>query len=407
MHTPLLLSLLVACGPDPRVITDPDAELRAVIDGNNAFAWDLHRAAAASDNGNLFYSPLSISAAFAMAYAGARGETADEMASVLHIDSDDGAFHEEFGALLSDLSGSHGRPYELRIANRLFGQDGFPFVTDFLSVCSDAYDAPLEQLDFAANAEGARDDINGWVEHETDGRIKDLLPPGSTDGARLVVANAIAFEGSWRYRFARSDTKEEPFRLASGDQVSVPTMQQIGSDLRMARDEGVSMLQLPYDGDELSMVVLLPDDANGLPALEAQIEPAWVDELVAGAAPQGELEVWIPKLHLEPTLPLKALMQGLGMTTAFGNVPEVPADFSGIVDPAVESLHISDAFHKAFVDIDESGTEAAAATAVVIVTTTSVSSGPPAFHADHPFLFLIRDDLTGSILFIGRVVDPR
>lgn len=403
MFTPILLDLLLACGSDPRTITDPDAQMQAVIDGNNAFAWDLHRSAAANGDGNLFYSPFSVSAAFGMVYAGARGDTADEMASVLHIDPENTSFHDDFGALIRDLSGLHGRPYELTIASRLFGQDGYPFEAGFLDVCSDAYDAPMQPLDFETDADGARDDINGWVEDETNGRIKDLLPPGSTSAnTRLVVANAIAFKGSWQYRFARSDTQDEPFTLASGEQVSVPMMQQMGDDLRFARVDGVSMLQMPYEGDEVSMIVLLPDDVAGLPALEAEIDEAAVDDLVANAVPMHDLDAWIPKLHLEPTLPLGDLMKGLGMTTAFSDF----ADFSGIVDPSVDPLHVDDAFHKAFVDVDESGTEAAAATAVVITITETAVSGPQPFHADHPFLFLIRDDLTGSILFIGRVVDP-
>lgn len=392
---------LVACGStapaekrDPRAITQLTPSLSAVVHGNNAFAWSLY---AELDQGqdNLFLSPFSISAALGMTYAGARGQTADEMKNVLHIELDDAAYHASFGALLGDLAGPHrGRGYQLDIANRLFGQQGFDFNSDFLQLTSDDYGAPLQQLDFKRDPDGSRQTINGWVEDQTQNRIKDLLGPGTiTVDTRLVLANAIYFKARWASRFDPKDTRDADFTRADGSTSKVPMMGNFGT-YGLYTDSDVSVIELPYQDNELSMVVILPAAKDGLPALEAALTGDKVDSWIQSLSEAHEVSVGLPRFTMTHSVPLKQTLIDMGMTLAFSD----QADLSGIAP----GLMLTDAVHKAFVLVDEEGTEAAAATAVVAGTT----SAGPAFYADHPFVFLIRDKLTGSILFMGRVEDP-
>ena len=393
---------IAACDPeaadrDPRVVTERTAELGEVVDGNNAFAVDVYDWMAAADDGNLFFSPFSITSALAMTYAGAAGDTATDMETVLHITLPSGQFHKELGDLTRDLDGERDRGYELSIANRLFGQTGYTFGQDFLDINADDYGAPLDELDYAADPEAAREHINTWVAGQTHDMIEELLAPGViTEDTRLVLANAIYFNATWASQFELEDTYDQGFVLADGGQVTVPMMHQHTEiDCAFFHEDGVSVASLPYTDDELSMVLIVPDDVDGLPDVEAQLDAGTLEAWIAGTTPQ-EVDLAMPRFELEHKLSLKDTLTDLGMGSAF----ESTADFTGITDTGI---YIADVIHEAVVRVDEEGTEAAAATAVVMEDTAVMDDR---ILADHPFLFLIRDDLTGTVLFMGRVTDP-
>jgi len=405
MIRPLLAGLigavaLTACDPDdgpydPRVITERTAEIGAVVDGNNAFALDVYDQVRVEGE-NLFLSPFSISAALGMTYAGAGGETATEMHDVLHVGLADDAFHGNFGALIQDLGGEHeGRGYELSVANKLFGQEGTPWVADFLAVTSDDYAAPLEDMDFIGDPEGSRMAINAWVAEMTRDKIEELLKEGLiTSDTRLVLTNAIYFEADWATQFDPDDTVDGTFTTEGGAEVTVPLMS-LSGEFELGGDDEVSVIRLPYQDDEVSMIGILPHDLDGLADVEASLTPEVLDGWLAEMW-EVETEVVLPSFEMRSEIDLGETLIDLGMPSAFDCSV---ADLSGISE---QPLCLAAVVHEAYVKVDEEGTEAAAATAVVAVPT----SMPPSFVADHPFLFLIRDDLTGSILFMGRVADP-
>lgn len=381
----------------PREITSVSAGLAPVVEGNNAFALSLYRAASAAPD-NLFFSPFSVTAALGMTYGGARTETAQEMREVLQIGTDDANYHQQLGALMADLGGEHGRGYDLLVANRLFGQDGSPFEQEFLTLTSDAYGAPLDAVDYAGATEDARAHINGWVSEQTDAEIDELFAKDDVDGdTRLVLANAIYFKAAWAESFDPANTTTRPFTRPAGDTVAVPIMSQTGTFRSLFRED-VSALEMSYQDDEVSIVLLLPPQHDSLPTLEAALDEDYLAQLLEEMH-EGEVVAELPRFELEAKLPLAQLLQEMGMTRAFD---DTAADFSGILDPAVERLFVSSALHKAVVRVDEWGTVAAAATGVGV----SAVSLPPTFTADRPFVYLIRDRLTGSILFTGRILDP-
>ena len=399
------LILVVACDnatePDPFEIRAIPEELRGAADevvaANNEFACDLYRAVS-SEPGNLFMSPYSIATALSMTYAGAAGTTAQEMAQVLHIPGSAPQWHEASGALLESLNrGVSLGGYELAIANRLWGQTGYVFLEAFLTILRDAYQAPLEQLDFARDPEAARLIINQWVEDQTHDRIRDLIPPGVLDAlTRLVLTNAIYFKGTWLTQFDPDDTEEGLFWVAPGQSVQAQLMRMEASAHRCASLPSLQVLELPYKGEDLSMVILLPYQIDGLPALEAEVTATKLDEWY-DALYDAEVEIILPRWTFTSAFGLVDALSALGMPSAFD---PFLADFSGM--NGCRDLVVQDVIHKAFVAVNEEGTEAAAATAVVVGET----SAGPSFEATHPFLFYIRDNVTGSILFLGRVVDP-
>jgi serpin B len=383
-----------------------------VAEANNAFAADLY-AKLATEKGNLFFSPNSIEIALAMTSAGARGKTYDEMAKVLRLPQWREAEglpyrnlnHQVLGAFLKELNaekGPDGKPrgYQLSVANALWGQKGEPFLPEFLKLLKDNYGAGLSDVDFIKDTEGARKTINTWVEKETRDKIKDLIQPGVLGrDTRLVLTNAIYFKGNWAEQFKKEATKDEPFHLAADKEVKAPLMNRTG-EYGYFEDEALQGLRLPYVGDELSMVILLPKKVGGLADLEKSLTlenlNAWMKK-----PRTRKVVVSIPKFKTTAEFELSKTLSAMGMPTAFtGN-----ADFSGM--SSEKGLLISKVIHKAFVDVNEEGTEAAAATAVVIARMSAVSEPPPpVFKADHPFLFLIRHEKTGAILFMGRVADP-
>lgn len=391
---PVLLSL-AACSVDRDI--EMTADLEAVVQANNAFSADLYGAAAASEEGNLFLSPFSAFSALGMTLAGAEGLTRDEMLDVMNVD-DEASFHANLGALSQDLDGRF-KGYEIAIGNRLFGQKGLNWEREFLDITADDYGAELEEEDFQSDAEGAREDINDWVSDQTRGNIDELLVKGSLSAStRLVLANAIWFKGDWAQSFDEDDTQDRDFTLASGDTVSVPMM---SAELSSSYGEvgGVQILRLPYEGQEVSMFAILPAAADGLAALEAELDGETLSAMLDGLG-ETEVNVQIPRLELRQKLELKDLLSDLGMPTAFTD----GAEFDGMLSGG--GLKVDKVVHEAWVRVDEEGTEAAAATAVVGVVTSDGPDDPISFIADHPFIFGIRDDLTGAILFVGRVADP-
>jgi serpin B len=368
---------------------------RDAVGGLNEFGFDLFHTLRDPGGGNQLISPLSITSAFGMAYAGARGETAAEMERVFGFG---GGTHEGLGSLIRDLNTPReGR--ELRVVNRLFADQSFLMKDAFQAVARDQYGAPVESLDFFGNAEGARTRINEWVESQTNNKIRDLLPSGSVgQDTRLVLTNAVYLNSFWKHEFDPSQTYGRAFHRADGTSADIALMHQQRT-FRYGDFDGYSALEMPYAGDDLSMVVLLPDAVDGLADLEASYSSARLTDDLA-AMSYANVSVAFPKFRFETTAQLTGPLIELGLAAPFDN-----ADFSGISD---EEFAISGVFHKTFIDVSESGTEAAAATSIVAVVTDAYSTPEPPklFVADRGFLFAIRDNHSGAVMFLGRFDDP-
>jgi serpin B len=371
---------------------------QALVKGNNEFALTLYRNLSEPE-GNIFFSPFSVSSALAMTYLGARGETAKQMTSVLHLPADQAAATGAFAALNKSLSGDGGkRNYQLDVANALWGAKGVGFLDTFLKAAQDAYGAGLKELDFDNDAEGSRRIINGWVEQATHEKIKDLLAPGSIHrNTGLVLTNAIYFKGAWFVPFNERLTRQGDFTLAKGQRVPAPLMENTNY-FPYWEETGLQVLELPYAGNELSMLILLPRQVDGLPAIEKSL----TEERLAAIQSKlvsARMNVIVPRFTITSSFELIRPLRRLGMELPF----TTSADFSGM--DGKKDLFISVVAHKAYVDVNEKGTEAAAATGVGM-TITSAPPPPKEFRADHPFLFLIRHRNSGSILFVGRVQNP-
>ncbi len=388
--------------PQPQVA---EADLETLAHGEQAFALDLFHLVAGQP-GNLFTSPYSISIALAMTYAGARGDTQTQMAQSLHYDLPQAQLHPAFNKLALELDGraqdpgiSKDEAFQLHVANALWGQDGFTFLPAYLDLLAGNYGAGMHLLDFAKDPEGSRRTINDWVSQQTGKRINDILPPGTIDPlTRLVLSNAIYFKADWSNKFEKDATSDGAFHLADGGQVTVPTMFQQDS-FRYAQGDGLQALELPYAGRQLSMLILLPDEGR-LDQAQASLDPEKLDALIAGLQYQ-DVKLWLPKFKFEYALALNDSLKQMGMLDAFD--PN-KADFSGM--DGARDLYIGAVLHKAFVAVDEAGTEAAAATVVIMPAMALAPGSPIEFRVDRPFLFLIRDNPSGAILFIGRVTNP-
>jgi serpin B len=416
-----LLFSLAACGPSggkasaqivqsdkPRIASpqsNPD-DLAALTAGNSAFAFNLYQVLR-SQSGNLLFSPFSISEALAMTYAGARGETAQQMAAALHFTLTPDRLHPAFNAL-DQLLNSQGsaaqnasdQGFKLSVVNALWGQQGFSFLPPFLDTLSENYGAGMRLLDFKGATEASRQAINAWVSDQTQQKIQDLLPQGSVlPTTRLVLTNAVYFKAAWAFQFKAEDTHDQPFFLSDGSQVTVPTMHQTES-LGYAANSGVQVVELPYSNSSLSMVILLPP-AGTLDSFEASLDPAKLASLLAGLNTSQEVTLTLPKYKYDASFDLNDALSALGMPDAFD---AGKADFSGM--DGQKDLLIQGVLHKAYIAVDEQGTEAAAATGVV-VGLTAMPVGSVTVNVDHPFLFLITDRSSGTILFVGRVMDPR
>ena len=377
------------------VATIPD--IQAVAAGNNGFALDLYGHMPVE--GNVCFSPYSISAALAMATAGARGETRQQMTQALRLNLPADRLAPAFAAVEAELDAVQQKgQVKLTVANSLWPQKGFAFLPDYLALCDRYYGASIVFVDYGQPAIASQI-INNWVADKTQGKITDLISPDAVAGAKLTLVNAIYFRGDWASPFKASLTEQEPFHLSSGDTVTASLMHQT-SRFGYADFSSLQVLELPYAGGDVSMVVLLPRDTNSLDQLEAGLPgnlAAWTTNLV-----RQSVNVYLPKFKAASQFSLAQTLAVLGMTDAFG----AQADFSGM--DGGHDLFISDVVHKAYVDVYEKGTEAAAATGVTMMRLALERpiTPPPVFRADHPFLFLIRDNHTGSILFLGRVMNP-
>uniref|UniRef100_A0A452EB98 Serpin domain-containing protein n=1 Tax=Capra hircus TaxID=9925 RepID=A0A452EB98_CAPHI len=379
-------------------------------------AIDLFHQIRQSEKENIFYSPFSISSALAMTYLGARENTASEMQKVLHFSEiaantkegaakdpveKPGSVHHHFQNLLMELKKSTDT-YELRVANRLYGEKDFPFLQEYMDNVQKYYLASVESADFVSAAEESRKMINCWVECETNGRIKNLFPQNSLDGSVLVLVNAVYFKGQWQEEFKKENTVEEKFWLNKDTSKPVQMMKQTNRfNVVSLEDVQAKILEIPYKGGELSMLVLLPREADGLQELEDQLT---AEKLIAWTSPQNmgkrQVHLYLPRFKVEESYDLVPTLQALGMVDAFrGKV----ADFSGMTGEY--DLVVSKVFHKCFVEVTEEGTEAAAATGVGVSVVTSLRFHE-SFRCDHPFLFLIKHIKTNSILFCGRVSSP-
>jgi serpin B len=374
-------------------------DVTKVAEDNSAFAFDLYSMLRGAE-GNLFLSPYSISTALAMTYAGARGQTQQEMETVLHFSLGQERLHRPCSELQRQINSIKNEGHlDLSVANSLWCQEGYPFLESYLDLTERHYGAGLHFVHFAEQTEAARRAINAWVEDETEEKIKNLIKQGVLDhSTALVLCNAVYFRGDWARQFDVERTREADFYLSSDRTVKVPMMTQT-SELKFKRFEGFSALELPYEGGDLSMIVLLPDAVDGLMELEDNLTEAnvskWIKELDQSEPSTIHLE--IPRFKTTGEFELAEILAKMGMPSAFG-----AADFSGMTSRG--DLHISNVIHKAFIDVSEQGTEAAAATAVVKKRGTV--ERPPAFQANHPFVLLIREAQSGSILFMGRIADP-
>ena len=386
----------------PKVITD-------VTEANNRFAFDLYSRLAKDPEytgSNLFFSPFSVSSALAITYEGAKGKTADEIRSVFYLPDNDTALRGGFSAMNAGIN-SGDSSYSLRTANALWAEKTYPFLSDYVTTVEHSYGAKITNLDFIGHSEDSRVTINSWVEDKTEERIKDLIPAGVIDPmTRLVITNAIYFKGDWVKQFDKNKTADAEFRTAPGNVVMVPMMQRTDEDAiyLYTENSNLQMLSMPYEhttGKKLSMIALLPKE-DSLTKTEASLNAEALSALTQSAESR-QVKVFFPKYTLKTKYDrLGRTLAAMGMPTAFsGN-----ADFSGM--DGTKNLLISDVIHQAFVDVNEEGTEAAAATAVVMKLAAAPGNPDPVpvFRADHPFIFIIRDDDTGSILFMGRVVDP-
>lgn len=377
--------------------SDADEDyINMVVAGNTDFALSLYERLREDSDGNMFFSPYTVSTSMAIVYGGARGQTQKQIASALHFTMPADRLADSFGSLQKQLTRKDTRGYQLYPANALWLQKGVPFLQEFLDLTA-PFDAGRYHVDFVNESENARKKINGWVEKKTKDKIKSLIPRDGIDkDTDLVITNAIYFKGDWKTPFDKHKTKVSNFFVSAEKKVSVPMMY-MEQNFKYYEDDKLQALELPYKGDEISMMLLLPRQREGFRETE-NILTAELLDAIESKMMMLETNVYIPRFKVTwGTVSLKKVLIALGMADAFN--PE-KADFSGIIEQS--NLFISDVFHKAFVEVDEVGTEAAAATGTVI----SHSGNTFVFCADHPFLFLIRDNRSGTILFIGRVINP-
>jgi serpin B len=365
----------------------------AAVAAMNEFAVDLYRAVVAEQGGNTIVGPYSATFALSMIYAGARGQTATEMAKVLHADAlDQPAWHEGINAYDLTLDArTAGSPTEWNAANKVWTQPGFVLRDEYLDVLTGAYGSPLAEVDFGAASEDARSLINGWISDQTHDLVPELFPAGSFDSTtRMVLVNAVAMDAPWEFPFDPASTRPAPFTLAGGTTVDVPMMH-YDEYLPSLWTEELQAVELPYGGGALSMIVIAPND---LEAFEAELTTESLDAVIDQIT-DGGIHLSLPKWAARTHVQMNATLSALGMPTAFGDA----ADFSGMVDGG--RLYLDQVEHEAMIEVDEQGTRAAAATGGEMA-----ASHGPTIEINRPFLYVIRDRGAGTILFIGRVTDP-
>lgn len=370
--------------------------VEAVINANNQFAFDLY-SEYKSEDGNIFFSPYSISTALAMTYEGAKGKTAEEMQSVFHFPEDADIRRPAFAKIYNEINKKDKR-YKIHTANALWAGQSYLFLEEYINLIDNYYAGKTTNLDFKTETEESRQIINEWVEEQTNNKIKDLIQKGNlNDMTRLVLTNAIYFKGDWLQQFDKKKTKEQDFIVSPDKTVKVQMMSLTGGKVKFnyGETETLQILEMDYKAEELSMLVILPQE-NDLALIEESINAAKLSDW-KGLMRERKINIYIPKFKFETKYFIGNTLADMGMPTAFSS----DADFSGM--DGTKLLYIDKVIHQAFVEVNEEGTEAAAATAVV---KGILSAMPPVFRADHPFIFLIQQKETGNILFMGRVVDP-
>jgi len=384
---------------------NPLGNITSFNDAVNQFCFDFFKKLADDENNspNIFYSPYSVFTALAMTYEGARNNTAVEMGNVLHIKQDNESFHEYMQSLYNHLN--YNDEYNISTANALWPDVGFTMLDKYVNIIKTYYGGNASEVEYANPEEAARV-INEWVENQTNNLIKDLVPPDAIDPilTKLILTNAIYFKGTWQIQFDKENTTDREFTLSSGENVEVETMNLIDMDNKFnyTETDDLQILELPYDGGDISMMILLPKDGVSLSDVTSSLDReeyiSWVDEMY-----ETKADIYLPKFKFETSYGLNEYLMDLGMIDAFN----YDADFSGI--DGTKMLFISKVLHKAFVEVNEEGTEAAAATAVIINYKAINPNEPPeriTFDCDHPFLFTIHHKETGTILFMGSVDNP-
>jgi len=372
--------------------------VQEVVNANNKFAFEFYSESNKGEEGNIFFSPYSISAALAMTYEGAKGQTADEMKSVFHF-PESSILRPNFAAIYNDINrGSDA--FELRTGNALWVQKDYPLLEDYTTGVEQYYGGKAANLDFAGETEESRQTINSFIAEQTNNKIKDLLPPGSVGALTgLVLTNAIYFKGTWKWQFDQSDTHEMDFKITPTNIVKTPMMfmEPDKASFNYTDTGDLQILELPYKGEKISMLILLPTE--NLDSIESSLTTEKLDEYKSQMKETKLDSIYLPKFEFYTTYNLNKNLKALGMPTAFDSDN---ADFSGMTGQ--RDLFISLVIHQAYVKVDEKGTEAAAATAVI--GTMSARIPRNVFMADHPFIFIIQERGTGNILFFGKVVDP-
>jgi len=376
--------------------------VQEVVNANNQFAFDLYSELDKSEQGNIFYSPYSISAALAMTYEGAKGQTADEMKSVFHF-PEKNILRPNFAKIYSDIN-KENKNYELKTSNALWVQKNHPLLKDYTNRVEKYYGGKATNLDFERETEKSRQTINSFVEKQTNNKIKNLIPQGVINlYTRLVLTDAIYFKGIWKWEFNKSDTNnEQPFMITPSNIVETPMMYMYPdtANFNYADTDGLQILELPYKGGKISMLILLP--TKNLSTLESSLTLKMLKKWEGQMSETNLDTIGLPKFKLNTKYFMGKTLSAMGMPTAFS---DRKADFSGMT--TAEHLYISEVIHQAYIKVDEKGTEAAAATAVVMeVASSALHSQRNTFIADHPFIFIIQEKDTGNILFLGRVVNP-
>ncbi len=371
--------------------------VQKLVEGNNQLAFELYEKLL-EEQGNVFFSPWSIESALGMTYEGTKGQTAEEMEKVLHLPADETERWSSFAMLYNEINEPN-PDFRLHTANALWAQQGFPFEEEFFETVESYYKGKAENVDFKTDAEGIRQTINAWVESHTNSRIKNIIPKGALNRlTRLVLTNAIYFKGNWALEFDEADTKKEDFETGSGA-VKADMMALYGEKFNYAETEGMQVLEMPYKGNKLSMLVLLPKE--GLASIEEGLDAEKLAE-IKGMLQKEEVEVHFPKFKFETKYYMAPTLAEMGMPALFK--PGL-ADLSGMGGTRGD-LYVTHAIHQAFVEVNEEGTEAAAATVVIVGITSVEPTEPKVFRADHPFIFIIQDKENGEILFLGKVQDP-
>lgn len=375
---------------------------QGVVEGNNKFAFKLFHQVQGGTIGNQFYSPFSISTALAMVYAGAKNETALQMSQTLNFAPSDN-FHSDYKHLLRRLhDGTEGK-IKLNIANGLWAQKDFKFLDTYFDIVKSNYASELKNVDFKDNVEreATRNDINTWVEKNTNNKIRNILSQGDLNAlTRLVLVNAIYFYGDWATPFTKELTKTKDFTLIDGTKATVPFMN-LGDRYNYYEDSKIQAIEIPYKDNKASMVILLPNTTDGIAELGKSLDYKYYQEIIEGLQ-STDVHLSLPKFKMDLQLELSSTLSQMGMPLAFS---QTGTDFSGMTGN--RDLFISKVIHQAFVNVDEKGTEAAAATVVTMERTMAPHHvEPKLFNADHPFVFLIKDNTTGSVLFMGKIVRP-